>query len=107
MAEAHGRLTGRPGICFVTRGPGATNASIGARTAFQDSTPMVLFVGDVARIPEYVARAFAIAMNGRPGPVVMVLPEAKLTQTLEPGPLTGLLPQVLSRVKKVEGHFGL
>ena len=48
MAEAHGKLTGRPGICFVTRGPGATNASIGLHTAFQDSTPMILFVGDVA-----------------------------------------------------------
>ena len=117
MAEAQGKLTGRPGICFVTRGPGATNASIGVHTAFQDSTPMVLFVGDVAsdardreafqevdfrrffgpstkgmakrveriddarRIPEYVARAFATAMNGRPGPVVLVLPEDMLTQT--------------------------
>lgn len=48
MAEAHGKLTGRPGVCFVTRGPGATNASIGVHTAFQDSSPMVLFVGDVA-----------------------------------------------------------
>src|SRR5437764_13245586 len=48
MAEAHGKLSGRPGICFVTRGPGATNASIGVHTAFQDSTPMILFVGDVA-----------------------------------------------------------
>ena len=115
MADAQGRLTGRPGVCFVTRGPGATNASIGVHTAFQDSTPMVLFVGDVAsdtrdreafqeldfthffgpstkgmakrveriddpeRIPEYVARAFATAMNGRPGPVVLVLPEDMLT----------------------------
>ena len=114
MAEAHGKLTGRPGVCFVTRGPGATNASIGVHTAYQDSTPMVLFVGDVAsdtrdreafqevdyqsffgpstkgfakrveriddvaRIPEYVARAFATAMNGRPGPVVLVLPEDML-----------------------------
>jgi acetolactate synthase I/II/III large subunit len=107
MAEAVGKLTGRPGVCFVTRGPGATNASIGVHTAFQDSTPMVLLVGDVAsdtrdreafqevnylsffesmtkrveriddpnRVPEYIARAFAIAMNGRPGPVVLVLPE--------------------------------
>jgi acetolactate synthase-1/2/3 large subunit len=117
MAEAQGKLTGRPGICFVTRGPGATNASIGVHTAFQDSTPMVLFVGDVAsdqrdreafqevdyesffgpstkgmakrveriddpdRIPEYVARAFATAMNGRPGPVVLVLPEDMLVKT--------------------------
>src|SRR5437764_15415279 len=117
MAEAYGKLTGKPGICFVTRGPGATNASIGVHTAYQDSTPMVLFVGDVAsdqrdreafqeleynnffgpstkgmakrveriddadRIPEYVARAFATAMNGRPGPVVLVLPEDMLVKT--------------------------
>jgi acetolactate synthase-1/2/3 large subunit len=123
MAEAQGKLTGRPGVCFVTRGPGATNASIGVHTAFQDSTPMVLFVGDVAsdardreafqevdyasffgpstkgmakrveriddarRIPEYVARAFATAMNGRPGPVVLVLPEDMLTQTVDAEPL--------------------
>ncbi|MFI5446416.1 thiamine pyrophosphate-binding protein [Polaromonas sp. UC242_47] len=123
MAEAHGKLTGRPGICFVTRGPGATNASIGVHTAFQDSTPMILFVGDVAsdtrdreafqevdyssffgpstkgmakrveriddarRIPEYVARAFATAMNGRPGPVVLVLPEDMLTQMVDIAPL--------------------
>ena len=119
MADAHARLSGRPGVCFVTRGPGATNASIGIHTAFQDSTPMVLFVGDVAtdtrdreafqevdfaaffgpstkgmakrverideakRIPEYVARAFAMAMNGRPGPVVVVLPEDMLTHAVE------------------------
>lgn len=138
MAEAHGKLTGRPGICFVTRGPGATNASIGVHTAFQDSTPMVLFVGDVAsdtrdreafqevdylsffgpstkgfakrveriddarRIPEYVARAFATAMNGRPGPVVLVLPEDMLTQAIEAHPATGLFPQALARVKPVE-----
>jgi acetolactate synthase-1/2/3 large subunit len=115
MAEAHGKLTGRPGVCFVTRGPGATNASIGVHTAFQDSTPMVLFVGQVAsdqrdreafqeidyrqmfspgtlglakwvaeiesadRLPEYVARAFHVAMQGRPGPVVLALPEDMLT----------------------------
>ena len=123
MAEAHGKLTGRPGVCMVTRGPGATNASIGVHTAFQDSTPMVLLVGDVAsdcrdreafqevdylsffgpstkgfakrveridqadRIPEYVARAFATAMNGRPGPVVLVLPEDMLTQMTSAQPL--------------------
>ena len=123
MAEAHGKLTGRPGVCMVTRGPGATNASIGVHTAFQDSTPMVLLVGDVAsscrdreafqevdylnffgpstkgfakrveriddadRIPEYVARAFATAMNGRPGPVVLVLPEDMLTQMTTATPL--------------------
>jgi acetolactate synthase-1/2/3 large subunit len=115
MAEAQGKLTGRPGICFVTRGPGATNASIGVHTAFQDSTPMILFVGQVAsdqrdreafqeldyrqmfgpgtlglakwvgevqdadRLPEYVARAFHTALQGRPGPVVLVLPEDMLT----------------------------
>jgi acetolactate synthase-1/2/3 large subunit len=138
MAEAHGKLNGRPGVCFVTRGPGATNASIGVHTAFQDSTPMVLFVGDVAsdmrdreafqevdylsffgpstkgfakrveriddvcRIPEYVARAFATAMNGRPGPVVLVLPEDMLTQTVVPHATTGLLPIALPRVAAVE-----
>jgi acetolactate synthase I/II/III large subunit len=112
MAEAHGKLTGRPGVCMVTRGPGATNASIGVHTAFQDSTPMVLLVGDVAsdqrdreafqevnyqhlfaplakrverideaaRIPEYIQRAFATAMNGRPGPVVLILPEDMLSK---------------------------
>ncbi len=115
MAEAQGKLTGRPGICFVTRGPGATNASIGLHTAFQDSTPMILFVGQVAsvqrdreafqeidyrqmfgpgtlglakwvgevhsadRMPEYVSRAFHTALQGRPGPVVLVLPEDMLT----------------------------
>lgn len=128
MAEAQGKLTGRPGVCFVTRGPGATNASIGLHTAFQDSTPMVLFVGDVAsdardreafqevdfaaffgpstkgfakrveriddarRIPEYVARAFATALNGRPGPVVLVLPEDMLTQTVDAAPLPRVEP---------------
>src|SRR3546814_760027 len=110
MAEAYGKLTGEPGICFVTRGPGATNASIGVHTAFQDSTPMILFVGQVGndfyereafqeidyrrmfgqmakwvaqidrteRIPEYVARAFSVATSGRPGPVVLALPEDTL-----------------------------
>ena len=142
MAEAHGKLTGRPGICFVTRGPGATNASIGLHTAFQDSTPMVLFVGDVAsdtrdreafqeldyqnffgpstkglakrveriddaaRIPEYVARAFATAMNGRPGPVVLVLPEDMLARTVLPNPITRMMPQALPRVDKVECFLG-
>jgi len=111
MAEAFGKLTGKPGICFVTRGPGATNASIGVHTAMQDSTPMILFVGQAAlshldreafqevdfkamfaplakwaaeireadRIPEYVARAFHTATSGRPGPVVLSLPEDILT----------------------------
>ena len=128
MADAQGRLTGRPGVCFVTRGPGATNASIGIHTAFQDSAPMVLFVGDVGsdfrdreafqeldynsffgpstrgmakrveriddpeRIPEYVARAFATAMNGRPGPVVVVLPEDMLVRQVSARPLARVEP---------------
>ena len=107
MAEAHGKLTGRPGVAFVTRGPGATNASAGVHIALQDSTPMVLFIGQVAtdqrdreafqevdyrqmftplvkwvaeidrtdRIPEYISHAFHVAMSGRPGPVVLALPE--------------------------------
>ena len=138
MAEAHGKLTGRPGVCFVTRGPGATNASIGVHTAYQDSTPMVLFVGDVAsdtrdreafqevdfcsffgpstkgmakrveriddvaRIPEYVARAFATAMNGRPGPVVLVLPEDMLAAPVRVHPATGAMPEALPRVEAVQ-----
>jgi acetolactate synthase-1/2/3 large subunit len=111
MADAYGKLTGKPGICFVTRGPGATNASIGVHTAYQDSTPMILFIGQVGsdfidreafqeidyrrmygqmakwvtqidradRMPEYIARAFQIATSGRPGPVVLALPEDMLT----------------------------
>jgi acetolactate synthase-1/2/3 large subunit len=112
MAEAYGKLTGRPGICFVTRGPGATNAANGVHTAQQDSTPMILFVGQVGndfiereafqeidyrrmfggiakwvaqidrpeRVPEYVSRAFHTAVAGRPGPVVLALPEDMLTE---------------------------
>ena len=107
MAEAYGKLTGRPGVCLVTRGPGATQASVGVHTAFQDGTPMLLLVGQiprgdagreafqeldyrqvfgslakwvaqvdqVERIPELVARAFRTATSGRPGPVVLALPE--------------------------------
>ena len=118
MAEADGKITGRPGVCFVTRGPGATHASIGVHTAFQDSTPMILFIGqvasdardregfqevdframfgplakwvaeidDAARIPEYVARAFSTAMAGRPGPVVLSLPEDMLSGKSAPPP---------------------
>ncbi len=110
MAEADGKMTGRPGIAFVTRGPGATNAAIGVHVAMQDSTPVLLFVGDVARddrdreafqeidfpamfapiakwtaridnaarIPEYIRRAYAVSMSGRPGPVVLALPEDML-----------------------------
>jgi acetolactate synthase-1/2/3 large subunit len=115
MAEAYGKLTGRPGIAFVTRGPGASNAAIGIHTAQQDSTPLILFVGQVGsdfrdreafqeidyrrmygsiakwvaqidcaeRIPEYVARAFRVAMQGRPGPVVLALPEDMLASLAE------------------------
>jgi acetolactate synthase-1/2/3 large subunit len=111
MADAYGKLTGRPGMCLVTRGPGATQAAVGVHTAFQDSTPLILLVGQVAshqeereafqeldyrrmfgqtakwvaqidradRIPEYVARAFTTACAGRPGPVVLALPEDMLS----------------------------
>jgi acetolactate synthase-1/2/3 large subunit len=112
MAEADGKLTGRPGICFVTRGPGATHASVGVHTAYQDSTPMILFIGQIQRnargreafqevefrqmfaplakwvaeiesadrIPEYLLRAFQVATSGRPGPVVLALPEDVLAE---------------------------
>ena len=142
MADAQGKLTGRPGICFVTRGPGASNAAIGLHTAFQDSTPMVLFIGQVAsdqrdreafqevdyrqmfgpgtlgfakwvgevqdvdRLPEYVAHAFHTAMQGRPGPVVLVLPEdmlatptrAPVLPRAEPA-LAAPAPQALARLR--------
>src|SRR3954465_2281976 len=112
MADAYGKLTGRPGIALVTRGPGATHASVGIHTAFQDSTPLLLLVGqarrdvldreafqeidyrrmfgqlskwvaqvdDPRRIPEYLSHAFHTAMSGRPGPVVLALPEDMLTE---------------------------
>jgi len=123
MADAYGKMTGRPGIAFVTRGPGATHASIGVHTAMQDSTPMILFVGqvaremqgreafqeidvprvfsglakwaaqidDVRRIPEFISRAFAVATSGRPGPVVLALPEDMLRDCIavaDAGPAT-------------------
>ena len=113
MAEAYGKLTGKPGLLFVTRGPGATNASIGIHTAMQNSTPMVVFVGQIEtgmrhreafqeldyravfgpmakwvveidsadRVPELVSRAFTVALSGRPGPVVVALPEDMLVET--------------------------
>jgi acetolactate synthase I/II/III large subunit len=115
MADADGKMTGRPGVAFVTRGPGATNASAGVHVAFQDSTPMIVFVGDLdradrdregfqevdmtaffapiakwaariddaARIPEYVARAWRVATAGRPGPVVLAIPEDMLRDEVE------------------------
>ena len=120
MAAAWGKLTGAPGICMVTRGPGATNASIGVHTAMQDSAPMILFVGQVGtdmkgreafqeldyravfgtmakwaveidqvdRIPEILARAWVTATTGRPGPVVIALPEDMLTSLTDAVPLT-------------------
>jgi acetolactate synthase I/II/III large subunit len=115
MADAYGKLTGKVGVCAVTRGPGATNASIGVHTAFQDSTPMLLLIGQVARdqvdreafqeidyrrmfgemakwvaqiddanrIPEYISHAFHVAQSGRPGPVVLALPEDMLRDVVE------------------------
>ena len=115
MADAYGKLTGRPGVCIVTRGPGATHASVGVHTAFQDSTPLILLVGQVGRdmldreafqevdyramfgglakwaaqidraerVPEYLYRAFTTATSGRPGPVVLALPEDMQTDDVE------------------------
>lgn len=128
MADAYGKLTGKPGICFVTRGPGATNASCGLHVARQDSTPMILLIGQVARqdmdreafqeidyrrmfgevakwvaqiedasrIPEYVNRAWATATAGRPGPVVLVLPEDMLTDDTQVKDLPAWAPVVTS-----------
>jgi acetolactate synthase-1/2/3 large subunit len=127
-AEAYGKLTGRPGVCFVTRGPGATQAAVGVHTAKQDSTPMLLLVGHVSRafagreawqeidyahafsgiakaawhvdradrLPEHVGRAFSIALSGRPGPVVLALPEDVLAEEAEvadAGPVEVPCPQ--------------
>jgi len=152
MAEAQGKLGGRPGVCFVTRAPGASNAAIGLHTAFQDSTPMVLFIGQVAsdqrdreafqeidyrqmfgpgtlgmakwvgqcdsadRLPEYVARAFRTAMQGRPGPVVLVLPEDMLAtptaaavlpraEPVHAWPAPGALRELRARLLAAERPF--
>ena len=152
MAEAQGKLTGRPGLCFVTRGPGASNAAIGVHTAFQDSTPMILMIGQVAssqrdreafqevdyrqmfgpgtlgfakwvgevhdadRLPEYVGRAYHVAMQGRPGPVVLVLPEdmlaaataAPVLARVEPAlaaPATEALANLRERLLRAERPF--
>ncbi|MEM9212399.1 MAG: thiamine pyrophosphate-binding protein, partial [Pseudomonadota bacterium] len=127
MAEAFGKLTGRPGLCFVTRGPGATNAAIGIHTAMQNSTPMVLFVGQIRsgdrdreafqeldyrqvfgpiakwvteidnpdRAAELVRRAYTTAMTGRPGPVVVALPENVLRmETPVPAASSVVLPKL-------------
>jgi len=139
MAESYGKLTGKPGIAFVTRGPGACHAAVGVHIAFQDSTPMILFVGNIARgvkdreafqevefktffapiskwvgeidepnrIPEYINRAFNTAIEGRPGPVVLVIPEDMLTEisSSKPRPFfpisRGLFPNSgLDKIKK-------
>ena len=121
MAAAYGKLTGSPGLCFVTRGPGATNASIGVHTAMQDSAPMILFVGQIAtgmrdrevfqevdyraffgpiakwateithvdRIPEIVSRAWTTALSGRPGPVVVALPEDVISAATDTPAISG------------------
>lgn len=136
-AEAYGKLTGRPGICFVTRGPGATQAAVGVHTARQDSTPLILFVGHVPRafegreawqeldygrafggiakaawhvdradrIPEHVERAFALALSGRPGPVVLALPEDVLAEGAD---VTDAAPYRVARAApRVEDLEGL
>ncbi len=127
MAEAYGKMTGQPGVCFVTRGPGATNASAGIHIAMQDSTPLVLFVGQIDnrhtdretfqeidykslfgglakwvaqvdhtdRLPEYIARAFRVATSGRPGPVVLALPENMLSAQADVADLR--LPDIISQ----------
>lgn len=142
MAEAWANATGKPGVCFVTRGPGVTNASIGLHTAFQGSTPMVLLIGQIPRhqmereafqeidykqmlgpvtkwvaqidnaerIPEFINRAFAIATNGRPGPVALALPEDMLldyveAQDLPPAKIVRSVPAV-SDVASVEEMLG-
>jgi acetolactate synthase I/II/III large subunit len=126
MAEAYGKMTGRPGVCFVTRGPGATNASAGIHIARQDSTPLVMFVGQIdrshrdreafqeidyravfgglakwvaevdqtERLPEYIGRAFQMAVSGRPGPVVLALPEDMLSALADVPDLPGVLQVV-------------
>jgi acetolactate synthase-1/2/3 large subunit len=130
MADAYGKLTGRPGLCFVTRGPGATNASLGIHTAHQDSTPVILFIGQVSnevvereafqeidyrrmygqmakwvaqidradRVPEYISHAYHTAVSGRPGPVVLALPEDMQTD-MATVPDTG-------RYQRVAAHPG-
>jgi len=123
MAEAYGKLTGNAGVCFVTRGPGATNASIGVHTAMQNSSPMILFIGQIGRnttdreafqevdyrmffgsiakwvtqiddpdrLPELIGRAFAVANSGRPGPVVVALPEDMLREITDSTPVGKIL----------------
>ena len=142
MAVAYGKLTGRPGVCLVTRGPGATQASVGVHTAAQDSAPLLLLVGQVgrgvrgresfqeldvpavfgpmakwaaeaddpARLPELLARAFEVATSGRPGPVVLALPEdvlaatARVADALPVRPVApGVAPADLARLRELLG----
>jgi acetolactate synthase-1/2/3 large subunit len=136
MADCWGRLSGQPGICFVTRGPGATNASAGLHIARQDSVPMILFIGqvqrdarereafqevefrraftefakwvaeidDAARIPEFVTRAFAVATSGRPGPVVLALPEDMLRDLVDaPEPMPYMPVDTHPGAKQIAG----
>jgi acetolactate synthase-1/2/3 large subunit len=142
MAVAYGKLTGRPGVCLVTRGPGATQASVGVHTAAQDSAPLLLLVGQVgrrvrgresfqeldvpavfgpmakwaaeaddpARLPELLARAFEVATSGRPGPVVLALPEdvlAATAQVADARPVRpvapGVAPAALARLRELLG----
>jgi acetolactate synthase-1/2/3 large subunit len=142
MAVAYGKLTGRPGVCLVTRGPGATQASVGVHTAAQDSAPLLLLVGQVgrgvrgresfqeldvpavfgpmakwaaeaddpARLPELLARAFEVAISGRPGPVVLALPEDVLAATARVAdarpvrPIApGVAPADLARLRELLG----
>ena len=148
MAEAYGKLTGKPGICFVTRGPGATNASLGIHTSYQDSSPVILLIGQVARsmvdreafqevnfremyaplakwvtqiddpnrIPEILSRAFHVATSGRPGPVVLALPEdmqkekaavndAKRYCPINPSPSTESMVRLQSMLVKAKKPF--
>lgn len=140
MAEATAKLTGRPGVAFVTRGPGATNASAGVHIARQDSTPMVLFVGQIARghrdreafqevdyraffgpvakwaaevdqterLPEYINRAFHVAMSGRPGPVVLALPEDMLSDVSDVPVLAPTAPSLAGvDSAQIDQLFGL
>jgi acetolactate synthase I/II/III large subunit len=145
MADAYGKLTGRPGLCFVTRGPGAANAAGGVHVAFQDSTPMILFVGQVGRgmrdreafqeidyrrmfgqmakwvaeidsaerVPEYINRAYHTAMAGRPGPVVLALPEdmqddrapaipLNTAHRIQPSPSSEAMTELRQRLEKAE-----
>ena len=137
MAEADGKATGRPGICFVTRGPGASNAMSGVHVAQQDSTPLILFIGQVARefrgrdafqemdfettfsavakltleinhtskIPEVMSQAFNTAINGRPGPVVISLPEDMLTDETNAQPCALVTPEENVPQKKTIDEF--